>query len=152
MMHVSPILEDKLIVGSCPTGETDIAQLWSKGVTAVLNLQTDEDLQQREIDWPMMESHYRRRGMEVRRFPILDFSPSDMRSKLRPAVRLLAQLIRAGHVVYLHCTAGINRAPTVAVAYLYWVEKWDLAAAHAYLLRCRPCDPYVEEVELATEE
>ncbi len=151
-MHVSPILPNKLLIGSCPMTEADIVQLKAVEITAVLNLQTDFDLQQRDIEWQHMEEVYQSLGMEIRRYPIEDLSPGDMRRKLRPCVRLLAGLIDAGHVVYLHCNAGINRSPTVAVAYLHWVENWDLEAAHAHVLSCRPCDPYVQEVRLATED
>jgi protein-tyrosine phosphatase len=151
-MHVSPIFKNTLFIGSCPITAGDIAHLKDQGITAVLNLQTDEDLLHRDIDWPAMEAAYRQLGMEVRRYPIEDFSPSDMRQKLRPCVRILTGQIHAGHVVYLHCNAGINRSPTVAVAYLHWVEKWDLHAAHAHVTSCRPCDPYVQEIRLAAEE
>jgi protein-tyrosine phosphatase len=151
-MHISPILKNKLLVGSCPMTAGDVGQLKAESITAVLNLQTDEDLKQRDIDWPAMEDAYRAHGMEIRRLPIADFSPQDMRRKLRAAVGLLDGLIRAGHVVYVHCNAGINRAPTVAVAYLHWIEKWDLMAAYAHVISCRPCDPYVQEIQMAEEE
>jgi protein-tyrosine phosphatase len=151
-MHVSPIIENRLLIGSCPMTAGDIAHLKDVGITAVLNLQTDEDIEHRDIDWPGMEAAYREFGMLVCRFPIEDFSPGDMRQKLRPCVRILAGLIEAGHTVYLHCNAGINRSPTVAVAYLHWVENRDLQEAHAYITRCRPCDPYMQEVRLAAEE
>ena len=74
-----------------------------------------------------------------------------MRRKLRAAVGVLDGLLRAGHVVYVHCNAGINRSPTVAVAYLHWIEKWELMAAYAHVISCRPCDPYVQEIEMAEE-
>ena len=148
-MQLSPILKNKLVIGSCPITAGDVGQLKAEGITAVLNLQTDEDLKPREIDWPAMTDAYRHAGIEIRRFPIADFSPQDMRRKLRAAVAVLDGLIRAGHVVYVHCNAGINRSPTVAVAYLHWVEKWDLMAAYAHLISCRPCDPYVQEIKMA---
>ena len=151
-MHVSPILKDKLLIGSCPITAGDVEQLKAQGIAAVLNLQTDEDLQQRDIDWPAMTDAYHLQRMEVCRFPIADFSPQDMRQKLRACVGVLAGLLRAGHTVYLHCNAGINRSPTVAVAYLHWIEKWELMAAYAHVISCRPCDPYVQEIRLAKEE
>jgi atypical dual specificity phosphatase len=150
-MQPSLILKNKLYIGSCPMTEGDIRQLNAGGITAVLNLQTDDDIRNREIDWPAMEDAYRRHGIVIHRFPIEDFSPSDMRQKLRTGVRILDNLIRAGHVIYLHCNAGINRSPTLAVAYLHWVEKWDLESAHAHVLSSRPCDPYVQEIRLAEE-
>ena len=82
-MHVSPILKDKLLIGSCPITAGDVEQLKALGITAVLNLQTDEDLQQRDIDWPAMTDAYHLHRLEIRRFPIADFSPQDMRQKLR---------------------------------------------------------------------
>jgi atypical dual specificity phosphatase len=151
-MHASRIIENKLYIGSCPITEGDIIELKAAGITAVISLQTDDDLAQRDIDWPAMEDAYKRHGMEVRRMPIEDFSPSDMRKKLRGCVREVDGLIRAGHVVYLHCNAGINRSPTVAVAYLHWAEKWDLRAAYKHVIECRPCDPYVHEIMLAPAE
>ena len=62
-MHASTILKNTLLVGSCPVSEDEIEQLKAAGITAVLNLQTDEDLFQREIDWPAMEAVYRRQGV-----------------------------------------------------------------------------------------
>ena len=108
-MHVSPILANKLLIGSCPVNEADIEQLKAAGVSAVLSLQTDEDFEQRDIDWRAMEAGYRRLGMEVRRWPITDFSPRDMRRKLRPCVRLLNGLLRAG----TSSTCIATRASTV---------------------------------------
>ena len=105
--------------------------------------------EQRDLEWPKLEAVYRQRGITVCRYPIADFSPSDVRKKLRASVRLVDDLIRAGHVVYLHCNAGINRSPTVAVAYLHWAEGWDLRAAYEHMMACRPCDPYVQEIMLA---
>ena len=58
-MHVSPILKNKLLIGSCPITAGDVGQLKAEGITAVLNLQTDEDLKPREIDWPAMTDAYR---------------------------------------------------------------------------------------------
>ena len=100
-MQISPILKDKLLIGSCPITVGDIGQLTAGGITAVLNLQTDDDLKQRNIDWSAMEE-YRNAAIEIRRVPIADFSPQDMRRKLRPCVGVLDGLIRAGHRVYLH--------------------------------------------------
>jgi atypical dual specificity phosphatase len=151
-MHASLIIDKRLFIGSCPMDADDVEQLKAAGVTAVISLQTDDDLEQRDINWAAMENEYRRQGIVVNRWPITDFSPSDLRKKLRGCVRLLDNLIRTGNVVYLHCNAGINRSPTAAVAYLHWIEGWDLRSAHAHVVRCRPCDPYVEEILLAPAE
>ena len=49
----------------------------------------------------------------------------------------------AGTRVYVHCTAGLGRAPAVCIAYLYWWCGMDLDDAYRYLTDIRPCGPKV---------
>jgi protein-tyrosine phosphatase len=72
------------------------------------------------------------RHSALRRVPVRDFDAAELRSKLPECVRNLDGLLSAGHLVYLHCTAGINRSPTVAMAFLYRV-----AAGSSTRLRLR---------------
>ena len=51
----------------------------------------------------------------------------------------VARLLR----VYVHCTAGLGRAPAVCIAYLYWWCGMDLDAGYEYLTNIRPCGPKV---------
>ena len=48
-----------------------------------------------------------------------------------------------GGRVYLHCNAGYNRAPTVAIAYLHVHRGLALDAACALVKERRSCVPYV---------
>ncbi len=86
------------------------------GITAVLNLQTDDDTRSIRLVWEPLEAHYGISGIELCRVPVRDFDPSDLREKLPACVRDLDQLLAAGHAVYLHCTLGPGRSPTVAIA------------------------------------
>ena len=43
--------------------------------------------------------------------------------------------------VYVHCTAGLGRAPAVCIAYMYWFGRRDLDAAYDHLTSVRPCGP-----------
>ena len=45
--------------------------------------------------------------------------------------------------MYVHCTAGLGRAPAVCIAYLFWWCGMDLDEAYAYLTNIRPCGPKV---------
>jgi protein-tyrosine phosphatase len=57
-------------------------------------------------------------------------------------VRCLRELLAAGHKVYLHCTAGCNRAPLTALGYLTFVEMQAPDAAAAFIRAARPqADP-----------
>ena len=151
-MDVSQILLD-LFVGSCPGSPADIDQLRQAfGVTAVLNVQTDDDMVIWGIDWDGLESHYQTTSIEVRRVPVRDFDPDDLRRKLPVCVELLDELLDLGHVVYLHCNMAVNRSPTIVIAYLHWVQGWTLEKAIAHVMKCRSCDPYVEAIRLASED
>ena len=46
------------------------------------------------------------------------------------AVHSLRDLLAADHKVYLHCTAGCNRAPLTALGYLTFVEMLVPARAN----------------------
>lgn len=52
--------------------------------------------------------------------------------------------------VYVHCTAGLGRAPAVIIAYLYWFRGLPLHQAYDYLTSIRPCGPKKEAIRGAT--
>ncbi len=144
-----PILPE-LFVGSYPESGEEIDQLKQEtGITAVLSLQTDEDLGSLQLDWPALEAYYKTSGIELRRVPVRDFDPEDLQAKLPECVRALDQLLSAGHSVFLHCTAGAGRSPTVAIAYLHWCRGWDLGQAAAHVKACRPCSPSLDAIRSA---
>ena len=140
----------QLFVGSHPRIVEDIDELVrDAGITAVLNLQTDEDMSWYDTDWEKLEAHYRKTEIEVVRFPIRDFDPDDLREKLPGCVRALEELLEAGRIVYLHCTAGVNRSPTVAVAHIHKRRGWDLEKAVTFVMERRNCSPEVDAIRLA---
>lgn len=151
-MNYDQILPE-LYCGSCPRTPADVDALRrAAGVTAVLNLQTDEDFESWGIDWPRLTGHYQAGGVEVRRVPVRDFDLADLQRNLRRCVAALEELLRAGHTVYVHCNAGINRSPSTVIAYLHWAEDWALDEALIHVHACRDCDPYLEAILLAGED
>jgi hypothetical protein len=60
--------------------------------------------------------------------------------------------------VYVHCTAGLGRAPAVCIAYLYWWqdknrdtgEPYSLDEAYQALVQVRPCGPKRDAIRGAT--
>jgi len=149
-MDHSQILPN-LFVGSCPRSREDIDRLKGEaGITAVVNVQTEGDFSYWEIDWPVLEAHYQEAGVEVRRVPVQDFNPEALQANLPRCVEAVAGLLREGHTVYVHCNVGVNRAPSVAIAYLHSIEGRALNEAVDHVMRCRSCDPYVEAIRLAT--
>jgi hypothetical protein len=139
-----------LYVGSFPRVPEDVARLSKQcGVTAVLNLQTDDDLAAFNVDWPALEEKYRSEGVELSRISVEDFNSQDLTAKLPECVRELDRLLSAGHTAYVHCTAGASRSPTVVIAYLHRQRGWPLARAIAYLKERRECSPDVDAIREA---
>jgi len=134
----------ELYVGTYPTSIHDIDLLKNDcAISAVLNLQSDADLSRYNIDWQSIESYYRASRIEVWRMPVIDFDQNDLRDKLGQCAATLNQIIRMGHRAYVHCTAGINRSPTVVIAYLHYYRGYDLKTAIKMVQDCRACDPHI---------
>ena len=151
MIDVSQILPN-LFVGTFPKGPVDIDRLRREGVTAVLNAQTDDDMAYTGVNWNRMESYYGEAGVEARRVPLQDFSKDDLRRQLPKCVDVLDELLREGRTVYVHCNMGVNRSPSIAIAYLHWVQGWSLEKATDHVMECRSCDFYVDAIRLAGED
>jgi len=64
---------------------------------------------------------------------------------LPEAVRVVNLLVTKGHRVYVHCTAGINRATLVVVAYLYFIQGLRRDEALKMVKQGRPiANPYLD--------
>jgi protein-tyrosine phosphatase len=138
-----------LFVGSHPKTVGDVERLQRESaITAVLNLQTDEDMRSVKLNWPALEAHYQACGVDFLRLPVKE-EQMELREKLPECVRTLAGLITASHTVYLHCTEGIGRSPTVAIGYLHWCLGWEFDAAVRHIKQARQCSPHLEALRLA---
>lgn len=140
-----------LFVGWHPATGGDVRRLTDAGVTAVLNLQTDHDFGLFGVDWPTLRARYFASGIEVRRVPIRDFDDDDLRAKLPEAVRVLKELLDDGNTVYVHCSAGVNRSPSVVIAYLHWEKDWTLEEAERHVRKHRSCSPAMNVIQSATQ-
>jgi predicted protein tyrosine phosphatase len=143
----------RLYVGSCPRQPQDAETLQkAHGVSAVLSLQSEDDLRYWQIDWDAMSARYAELGVVVRRVPVLDFNADDLRRRLPECVHALGDLLDRGHCVYVHCNSGVNRSPSTIIAYLHWIEGWDLLQAARHVQACRRCEPYLPAIIAATED
>lgn len=142
-------IQPRLLVGAFleSSQEVEILRI-QEGVTAVLNLQTDEDLWVDSSAEPL-ESLYAGTGVKLCRMPVRDFDELHLQERLPECVAALDRLLEEGHTVYLHCTAGVNRSPTVAIAYLHRRLGWELDSAVEHIEACRACSPKVEVIRKA---
>ncbi|TKY73923.1 Phosphoglucan phosphatase LSF2 [Spatholobus suberectus] len=146
------LITDYLIVGSQPQKPEDIDHLKKEeGVAYILNLQQDKDVEYWGIDLQSIIRRCRELEISHMRRPAKDFDPDSLRSELPKAVSSLEWAIseRKGRV-YVHCTAGLGRAPAVAIAYLFWFCGMNLNVAYDLLTSKRPCGPNKRAIRGAT--
>ncbi len=136
-----------LLIGEYPRPD-DIGWLKeSFAVTAVHNLQDDDDLRIHGLDLTAVRAECDANDIRFVRTPIQDGSADAMAERLRVGLEALHSLIAAGGRVYLHCNAGLNRAPTLAIGYLRAHEKMSLDEAVAHVKKRRACGPFMTILE-----
>jgi len=86
-------------------------------------------------------------------FPIHDFNAEDLEEKLHGAALALKNLRDQGRSVYVHCTAGMGRAPATVVVYLCLFEGWEPMECDAFLKSYRKvCVPNMRVVQRVVEK
>lgn len=106
----------------------------SDGITGVLNVQTEIDMAHRGVDWPRMLKHYQKFNIFAQHFPIHDFNETDLKLKLYEAACVLNDMINnRGLSVYVHCTAGMGRAPAVVLTYMCLFLNYEPEEADIYV-------------------
>ena len=102
------------------------------------------------ISWELFKEYYATNKLKFVHYPIYDFSDKDMRNKLRPAADALHHLVENKEIVYVHCTAGVNRSPSVISMYLCIYKNMTPSIAIHYVCLHRkwasPNKAIIEEV------
>ncbi|KAL8193143.1 hypothetical protein R6Q57_027047 [Mikania cordata] len=143
-----------LIVGSCLQTPEDVDKLRSINVKTIFCLQQDSDLEYFCVDISAIREYASTfDDIQHIRAEIRDFDGTDLRLRLPAVVSKLHKAInRNGGVTYIHCTAGLGRAPATALAYMFWVQGYKLNNALGLLLRNRKCFPNVDAIKSATAD
>ncbi|KAG6476384.1 hypothetical protein ZIOFF_065624 [Zingiber officinale] len=160
-----------LIVGSCLQTPLDVDKLRKIGVRTIFCLQQDPDLEYPNcyilclrklyfgVDIGAIREYAIACGdIEHIRAEIRDFDAFDLRMRLPAVVSKLYKAIKRNRgVTYVHCTAGLGRAPGVAdmlvhvlLAYMFWIEGYKLNEGHQLLQSRRACFPKLDAIKNAT--
>ena len=134
-----------LAVGSDPRVDEEFRELKALKITAILSLQTDEDRTDGGIENERTAAD--RAGLVFCSVPIEDFNRVQLQTCLPDSVAVLEGMLKQGHNVYVHCSAGVNRSPTVVAAYLHWCLGYELLQALIHLHACRRCLPNAEAIQ-----
>ncbi|RMZ57246.1 hypothetical protein APUTEX25_004080 [Auxenochlorella protothecoides] len=153
-------LTSDLLLGSQPRSPGDVAHLAKdEGVDAILNLQQDRDLRHWGVDLASLRHAASEHGVQYMRAPAVDFDPGSLRHALPTAVGMLLEALSQGRRVFVHCTAGLGRAPAACIAAIYWAGLGVLPArdglvrledAYKYVTDIRPCGPNQDAIRGAT--
>jgi protein-tyrosine phosphatase len=147
ILDCSEILPDKLWIGTFVRPE-DVPILQRMGVTTVLNLQSDKDLEVYNIPIKKLLKAYDQAEIELRRVATPDFDQNAMTANLdRIVAELDEALVPRWAKAYLHCTAGVNRSPTVAAAFLIRAKGFSAQEAYDFVTGRRHCSPYLAVLE-----
>lgn len=139
-------ITDSITVGSCPRSPGDIDRIVDEaGCDAILCLQCNDCHSALQIDWPVLRERAVAQGVMMTRVSVRDFDHNDQALMLPEAVRMLYTLLSMGRRVYVHCTAGINRATLTVVGYLTFVKGMDLDSAERLVKTQRSqAHPYID--------
>ena len=130
---------EQLIIGSCPRTLRDLEKIRTESrATALLCLQNQSCFDYWDIDYLAMRKKGSELGLTMAHSPMGDMDIHEQRYSLAPAVRELTKLQREGHRSYVHCTAGLGRAPLTVLAYLSLVEGHGPEKAIAMIKKARP--------------
>lgn len=123
------LIQSGIIVGSAPNSQEDVSKLKQLKITSIICLQSDQDFCDRAVDWPTMQALYGDHELSAYRYPILDFDEVDLGNKVAEPIKKLHALRLDNEKVYIHCNAGICRAPAVVLGYLCHYEGMTIESA-----------------------
>lgn len=115
-----------------------------------MQLQQEKDPYHWGIDVPALHRSMHEAGITFHRTEVVDFDPHSLRAVLPNTVYHIARHIADGRKVYVHCTAGLGRAPAACIAYLFWFRDFSLDDAYSHLTQIRPCGPSRDAIRGAT--
>jgi len=132
---------DRVAIGGGIENAENMAAVAAAGVTHIINMQIEFD------DTELAVQH----GIKVLNNGVYnDFEPKPPELFQRGVDFGLAALRKRNTKLLIHCTLGMHRAPTMALAILCALG-WPLKIARQLIERCRPvvyfCDNYVASVE-----
>ena len=147
ILDCNEIIPDRLWVG-CYILPEEVRILRQLGITTVFSMQSDRDLEDYHISTAKLQKAYTAAEIEFRRIPTEDFNKAAISANLTRSVEELERTLAPRWArVYVHCTAGINRGPTLVAAYLMKTAGLPAREAYDYVTSRRHCSPYLDVLE-----
>jgi hypothetical protein len=133
---------DRIAVGGGIWHADNMAAVSRAGITHIIDMQIEFD------DTPLAEAH----GIAVCWNPVDDdFEPKDPEVFARGVEFALGALEENGAKLFIHCAAGVHRAPMMTLA-LLGVMGWTVEDAVAWIETQRPAADFAEVYVRSVEE
>ncbi|MBY0278006.1 dual specificity protein phosphatase family protein [Candidatus Binatia bacterium] len=145
---VSHVIDDALLIGEYPTADDATWLRDEHGIATVVCLQDEFDLAAKNLVLERLVAAYVDAGLAFHHHPIADGDAALLAARLPAILAVIDAALVAGRRVYVHCNAGFNRAPTVAIAYLRAHRGLSDGEAWAHVKLRRACAPYRRALEL----
>ena len=136
------ILPKVVSIGSAPRYENDVNFLKSKKIKSILCLCSQEEFE----DVKKIKENFK-----FRRIILPDHKSNSIMSKsqIHNALNELNILKKEGKSIFVHCNAGVERSPTIILAYLIYSEGYDFYVALKYLMDVHPSsNPLTYQIDL----
>lgn len=84
-----------------------------------MSVQNDLEITQRGVDQKALAKYCKQIGIKTfLRYPVSDDNEREYCNDMFEVQKILADLINQGHKVFLHCTSGMSRGPSIAAVYI----------------------------------
>ena len=130
--------DKNIYIGPYPQSKDDFKKLSESGIDTILNVQTDKDMEIRQINYLLQIEQAKEFGIKIIRYPIEDFNQEDLYNKLKGAGDVLNKLLKNGKKIYVHCTAGMSRSAATVIIYMVLYENYKVEEANNYCKKYRP--------------
>lgn len=130
-------ITDRVLAGRNPLLQADIERLLQEGVTHILDLREAQEWMPPNIGKEAVDFQHIC-GLQRKHLPIPDFTTPDQEDFTAAVIFLVKTLRVPNAQVYVHCRAGMERTPTILVA--YFALEWETSSAEtlARLQQARP--------------
>jgi protein-tyrosine phosphatase len=112
-------------------------QILDLGIHQVISVVEDFEMEDGYLNSPVKAVDWKKKGIDVKQIKAVDFLPLT-REEIKTGIQELAESLKGGKTVYIHCKAGRGRSATIVIAYLMQHQLMSFDDAFALVQNARP--------------